>query len=50
VSRAEGFYLHGPEGQKWIDWNSQLMSVNIGHGHTKVIKDIQDQAAQLAYA
>ncbi len=50
VSRAEGIYLHGPEGQKWIDWNSQLMSVNIGHGHPKVIKAIQDQAAQLAYA
>jgi taurine--2-oxoglutarate transaminase len=26
------------------------MSVNIGHGHPKVIKAIQDQAAQLAYA
>jgi taurine--2-oxoglutarate transaminase len=50
VSRAQGIYLHGPEGQKWIDWNSQLMSVNIGHGHPKVIKAIQDQAAQLAYA
>jgi taurine--2-oxoglutarate transaminase len=50
VARAEGIYLYGPEGQRWIDWNSQLMSVNIGHGHPKVIKAIQDQAAQLAYA
>jgi len=50
VTRAEGIYLYGPEGQRWIDWNSQLMSVNIGHGHPKVIKAIQDQAAQLAYA
>ena len=50
VARAEGIYLYGPEGQRWIDWNSQLMSVNIGHGHPKVIKAIQDQAAALAYA
>ena len=30
--------------------NSQLMCVNIGHGNQKVIRAIQDQAAQLAYA
>ena len=50
VAHAERIYLHGPEGQRWIDFNSQLMSVNIGHGHPKVIKAIQDQAAELAYA
>ncbi|MBL9141191.1 MAG: aminotransferase class III-fold pyridoxal phosphate-dependent enzyme [Phycisphaerae bacterium] len=50
IARAEGIYLYGPEGQKWIDFNSQLMSVNIGHGHPKVVKAIQDQAATLAYA
>ncbi len=50
VARAEGIYLYSPEGKRWIDWNSQLMSVNIGHGHPKVIKAIQDQAATLAYA
>ena len=50
IVRAEGIYLYGPEGQRWIDFNSQLMSVNIGHGHPKVIKAIQDQAATLAYA
>ncbi|MGA1468478.1 MAG: aminotransferase class III-fold pyridoxal phosphate-dependent enzyme, partial [Phycisphaerales bacterium] len=35
---------------RWIDFNSQLMSVNIGHGHPRVVKAIQDQAATLAYA
>lgn len=50
VARAEGVYLYSPEGKRWLDWNSQLMSVNIGHGHPKVIKAIQDQAASLAYA
>jgi taurine--2-oxoglutarate transaminase len=50
LARAEGIYLYSPEGKRWLDWNSQLMSVNIGHGHPKVIKAIQDQAAKLAFA
>ena len=50
ITRAEGVYLYSPEGKKWLDFNSQLMSVNIGHSHPKVIKAIQDQAATLIYA
>lgn len=50
IARAEGIYLYSPEGKRWMDFNSQLMSVNIGHGHPKVVKAIQDQAATLAYA
>ncbi len=50
IARAEGIYLYSPEGKRWIDFNSQLMSVNIGHGHPKVIEAIQKQAATLIYA
>ena len=50
IARAEGVYLYSPEGQRWLDFNSQLMSVNIGHGNKKVIEAIQSQAATLAYA
>lgn len=50
VAKAEGIYIYSPEGKRWIDFNSQLMSVNIGHGHPRVIKAIQDQAAELLYA
>jgi len=50
IERAEGVYLYGPDGQKWLDFNSQLMSVNIGHSHPKVVKAIQEQAASLIYA
>ncbi len=50
IAGARGIYLYGPEGQRWIDFNSQLMSVNIGHGHPRVIAAIQEQAAKLAYA
>ncbi|MEO8682927.1 MAG: aminotransferase class III-fold pyridoxal phosphate-dependent enzyme, partial [Vicinamibacterales bacterium] len=50
VETAKGIYFYTPEGKRFIDFNSQLMCVNIGHGDPRVIKAIQDQAAKLAYA
>jgi taurine---2-oxoglutarate transaminase len=50
VARAKGIYFWTPEGKRYIDFNSQLMCVNIGHGDERVIRAIQEQAAALAYA
>ncbi|MGB8917341.1 MAG: aminotransferase class III-fold pyridoxal phosphate-dependent enzyme [Candidatus Sulfotelmatobacter sp.] len=50
VARAKGIYFYTPEGKRFIDFNSQLMSVNIGHGDERVIQAIAEQAATLAYA
>src|SRR5260221_6701301 len=50
VARARGIYFWTPEGKRFIDFNSQLMCVNIGHGDARVIRAIQEQAATLAYA
>ena len=50
VARAEGVYFWTPEGQRYLDFNSQLMCTNIGHGHPAVVRAIQEQAAALAYA
>jgi taurine--2-oxoglutarate transaminase len=50
VARAHGIYFWTPEGKRYIDFNSQLMCVNIGHGDERVIRAIQEQAAVLAYA
>ena len=49
VDRAEGVYLYTPEGQRILDFNSQLMSVNIGHGDRRVIDAITAQATRLQY-
>ncbi|MDQ3126886.1 MAG: aminotransferase class III-fold pyridoxal phosphate-dependent enzyme [Chloroflexota bacterium] len=49
IDRAEGVYLYTPEGQRILDFNSQLMSVNIGHGDRRVIDAISAQAAKLQY-
>ena len=48
--KAKGCFFWDAEGKKYFDLNSQLMCSNIGHGNEKVIKAIQDQAAELAYA
>jgi taurine--2-oxoglutarate transaminase len=50
VARAKGIYFWTPEGKRFIDFNSQLMSVNIGHGDARVIQAINEQAATLTYA
>jgi taurine--2-oxoglutarate transaminase len=49
IDRAEGIYLYTPEGQRIIDFNSGLMSVNIGHGDRRVIDAITEQATKLQY-
>src|SRR6202162_1883505 len=50
VARAKGIYFWTPEGKRFIDFNSQLMCVNIGHGDERVVRAIQEQAPVLPYA
>ena len=49
IERAEGIYMYTPEGERVIDFNSQLMCVNIGHGHPKVQAAMKAQIDQLTY-
>jgi taurine--2-oxoglutarate transaminase len=49
IDRAEGIYIYTPEGRRIIDFNSQLMSVNIGHGDRRVIDAINEQARKLQF-
>src|SRR5262245_56273320 len=50
VARAKGIYFYTPEEKSFIDFNSQLMCVNIGHGDERVISAINEQASSLCYA
>jgi len=50
VARAKGVYFWTPDGKRYLDFNSQLMCVNIGHTDARVVRAIQDQAAVLPYA
>jgi taurine--2-oxoglutarate transaminase len=50
VAGAKGIHFWTPEGKRFIDFNSQLMCVNIGHGDERVINAIKHQAETLSYA
>ena len=48
ITGAQGAWLHADD-RKILDFSSGLICVNIGHGHPKVIRAIQEQAAKLQY-
>jgi taurine--2-oxoglutarate transaminase len=48
--RAEGVYFWDADGKRYLDWSSQLINVNVGHGHPHVVQAIQQQIAQLSFA
>jgi len=43
IEKAEGLYLYGPNGERYMDLVSGFAVSNIGHRHPKVIAAIQDQ-------
>lgn len=46
VERAEGIYLYGPDGQRWIDMISGICVSNVGHNAPEVVAAIQEQAGK----
>ncbi len=50
VARAEGVYFWDVDGKRYIDFSAQLMNMNIGHQHPRVVRAIQEQASQLCFA
>jgi taurine---2-oxoglutarate transaminase len=47
VVAAEGSYIWDGDGNRLLDFSSQLVFTNIGHQHPKVVAAIQEQAAKL---
>ncbi|HEV7742589.1 MAG TPA: aspartate aminotransferase family protein [Pseudolysinimonas sp.] len=47
IAGAEGVEVWDEQGTRYLDFSSQLVNINIGHGHPKVVKAIRDQAALL---
>lgn len=50
LKRAKGVYFWDFDDKKYLDFNSMTMCVNIGHGDDRVIRAMQEQAAELPYA
>ncbi|MFE6690098.1 aspartate aminotransferase family protein [Streptomyces sp. NPDC057743] len=47
VAGAEGAYFWDYDGNRYLDFSSQLVNTNIGHQHPKVVAAIQEQAGKL---
>jgi taurine--2-oxoglutarate transaminase len=47
VAGALGSYFWDYSGKRYLDFSSQLVNVNIGHQHPKLVAAIQEQAAVL---
>ncbi|MFC2112617.1 aspartate aminotransferase family protein [Bacteroidota bacterium] len=43
VERAEGIYIYGPNGKKYVDLVSGVSVSNMGHGHPKILDAIREQ-------
>ncbi len=48
VAGASGSTVWDHAGERWLDLSSQLVNVNIGHQHPRVVAAIQEQAGRLA--
>ncbi len=48
IAGAEGSYVWDYDGTRFLDFSSQLVNVNIGHQHPKVVAAIQAQAGLLS--
>jgi len=50
VKHAKGVYFWDIDDKRYLDFNSMTMCVNVGHGDERIIKAMQEQAAELSYA
>ncbi|HLO11936.1 MAG TPA: ornithine--oxo-acid transaminase [Pseudoneobacillus sp.] len=44
IAKAEGVWVEGPEGNRYMDMLSAYSAVNQGHRHPKIIQALKDQA------
>lgn len=49
INKAESVYFYDMDGKKYLDFSSQLICVNIGHGHKKVLEAVSAQMKEVSY-
>ncbi|NYF80081.1 aminotransferase class III-fold pyridoxal phosphate-dependent enzyme [Granulicella arctica] len=50
LKRAEGVYFWDGDDNRWLDFSSQLINMNVGHQHPKVLNAIKKQVDELCFA
>nr|WP_291818340.1 aspartate aminotransferase family protein [Candidatus Microthrix sp.] len=48
IAGGEGSWIWDFDGNRYLDFSSQLMNVNLGHGHPTLVAAIQEAAGRLA--
>jgi len=49
IKSAKGIFLYDYDGRRYFDFSSQLVCVNIGHGHPKVAEAVARQMSKVSY-
>jgi taurine--2-oxoglutarate transaminase len=49
ISDAKGVYIHDRSGKRYMDFSSQLMNMNIGHGHPRVKDAVMRQMDEVSF-
>jgi len=50
MKRAEGVYFWDGDDNRWLDFSAQLINMNVGHQHPKVLDAIKKQVDELCFA
>lgn len=50
MTRSKGVWFWDGEGNKWLDFSSQLININVGHQHPRVLEAIKKQVDELCFA
>jgi taurine---2-oxoglutarate transaminase len=49
IHKGKGVYFWDRSGKRYIDFTSQLMNVNIGHGHPAIAEAVLNQMNEISY-
>ena len=47
--RGDGVFIYDAHGKRYFDFSAQLMCTNLGHGHPRVIRAVQEQLERYSF-
>ena len=50
ITRGQGVWFWDGDGNQWLDFSSQLINLNVGHQHPRVLEAIKKQVDELCFA
>ncbi|WP_425145593.1 aminotransferase class III-fold pyridoxal phosphate-dependent enzyme [Deinococcus sp.] len=50
MTGGQGSHFFDGDGHTWLDFSSQLININVGHQHPKVLQAIKDQVDSMCFA